>query len=400
VLRSYLVLLRTPAALPLVAASLVGRLSIALLEVPLIVLGSRATGSYAGAGLAAAALSVGIAVSAPARGRVIDRYGARVAAPPLVIVHVAALVGLALAGQARLGALVVAAAALAGLSAPSLPAAMRLEWQRLLGPDDAHLGQAYAFESVAQVSLFVLGPALAGAGLALAGAAATMIAAAVLVLAGGLAFAAQAKVRGTRHGQVRAKRGGPIRAPGVQTLVIATLLADAALGAVAVAVVAFADVRGQAAAAGWLLAIFSISSVLGGTAYGARQWQAPPPRRLAGLMAIAALALLPLALANSVLALAALLVVAGGPFTAQWATTSLALDDVAPAGAGAEAYNWLSAANSAGVALGSLVAGGLVETAGTSAGFLAAAALVALATAFVVIRSGTLTGTVAPELVD
>ncbi|MCW3049216.1 MAG: major facilitator superfamily 1, partial [Solirubrobacterales bacterium] len=78
VLRSYLLLLRTPAALPVVAASLVGRLSIALLEVPLIVLAQGATGSYAGAGLAAAAWPVGIEVTAPTRGRVIDRYGAPV----------------------------------------------------------------------------------------------------------------------------------------------------------------------------------------------------------------------------------------------------------------------------------------------------------------------------------
>jgi hypothetical protein len=78
VLRSYLLLLRTPAALPVVAASLVGRLSIAVLEVPLIVLAQGATGSYAGAGLAAAAWPVGIEVTAPTRGRVIDRYGAPV----------------------------------------------------------------------------------------------------------------------------------------------------------------------------------------------------------------------------------------------------------------------------------------------------------------------------------
>src|SRR5919202_4081195 len=119
-MRGYLQLLRTPGAAWLVGTSLVGRLSIAVLEVPLILLARRATGSYGWAGLAAGAFSVGIAVSAPLRGRAIDRLGARIAVPPLDVFHAAALLGIAVAGHERVGAAVVVAAAAAGLSAPAL----------------------------------------------------------------------------------------------------------------------------------------------------------------------------------------------------------------------------------------------------------------------------------------
>jgi hypothetical protein len=107
-------------------------------------------------------------------------------------------------------------------------------------------------------------------------------------------------------------------------------------------------------------------------------------------MAVGAAALVPLALLDTIAALAVGLALAGAPFAAQWATTSLALDGVTPQSAGAEAYQWLTVANSSGVMLGSLLAGVLIESAGPSAGFLAGAAAVASAAAVVAARRRTL----------
>jgi predicted MFS family arabinose efflux permease len=95
-----------------------------------------------------------------------------------------------------------------------------------------------------------------------------------------------------------------------------------------------------------------------------------------------AVAAVPLALADSVPALAALLVLAGAPSAARFATSSIALDRAAPAGMGAEAYNWLSTANATGVALGATLAGALIEGSGTSAAFLAGAGALALAAVY------------------
>jgi hypothetical protein len=69
VLRPYVELLRMPGAGRLVAASLTGRLCTGILSLPLILLAREASGSYAAAGAAAGAFSVGVAVSAPLRGR-------------------------------------------------------------------------------------------------------------------------------------------------------------------------------------------------------------------------------------------------------------------------------------------------------------------------------------------
>lgn len=373
-MRAYLDLLRTPGAGRLVASSLIARLHLGVLGLPLLLLAEDATGSYAGAGAASAAFGAGIALFAPTRGRLIDRWGARRALPPLLAGHTASLAALAFADA---GWLAVAACAVSGASAPSLPAAMRVEWQRLLeGP---RLQVAYAFEAMAQVSVFVVGPVLAGIGVAAAGARTTMLVSCAVALVGGNAFAVLSRAGGAPEvaGATR-----PIRLRGVRTLVVATLLSDVALGAFDVGVVAFADARGHPAAGGYMLAIFSLSSVAGGAFYGTRTWRMGPGRRLAVIMATGALATAPLALADSILVLAALLLVAGLPFAAQFTAATQALDEVTPPGVGAEAYNWLSTANSIGFALGCLLAGILIETVGTRPAFLAGTASLLLAAAY------------------
>jgi predicted MFS family arabinose efflux permease len=314
------------------------------------------------------------------RGHAVDRRGARAALLPCGGVHVLCLVGLPFAGRAGSAPSIVGLAAVAGLSVPPLVPAMRVEWQRLLGRGDPRLSQAYAFEAVAQITLFVIGPLVAGLGVTVIGAGATLAASGILVLVGTGAFAWLARdQRGSR-----ARDGsllGPIRRAGVRRLVLVCALADSALGVVDVAVPAFAQARGQPGAAGVLLALFSGSSVVGGTLYGARSWSAPPERRLTVLMGIAALALAPLALADSLLVLAAGLVLAGAPAAAQWATSSLAIDRIAPTEGAAEAYTWLSTANAVGVAAGAALAGVVLEAAGTSAAFLAGTAALAGAAA-------------------
>lgn len=389
-LSTYRSLLQCPGAAPRVWASLLGRLPLAVIELPLILVARSVTGSFTFAGATIAAFSAGIAVSAPLRGRAIDRLGSRSAVPPLVVLHSAALVALALLPGSDAHWTIVALAALAGTTAPALPIAMRVEWQRLLGDRNPRLEHAYAFEAVVQWALFVVGPFLAGLGVATIGARGSLVASGALTFTGGLAFAALAGARPGAAASCAHAGRSPIRIAGVRTLVGATVLSDAAIGAVELVIVAFARQRAAASTAGILLGLFCASAVLCGVAYGARSWSRPPPERLVRLMTATTIVLLPLALARSVVALAFLLVAAGAPFAAQAATSSVALDGVAPPGTIAEAYSLLSAANAVGLALGGLAGGAITQAAGTGAAFVAAAGLMAASAAFVWSRRATL----------
>jgi predicted MFS family arabinose efflux permease len=386
-LGSYRPLFRSARVRRLVATSLSARLAVGMFGLPMILTVRDATGSYAAAGLVSGAWSVGVAVSSPLRGRLVDRRGSRRALPPLALVSAGALAALPLVGETGSVWALAPVAALSGLAMPPFVASMRVEWQGLLGIGHPRLTQAYAFESAMQVAMFVIGPLVAAAGVALAGPRATLAATAALMLAGGLAFASQA---GVEPGADRAPGRSPIRLPGVLTLVLATLLADTALGVADVTLIAFADLEGNPESGGVLIALFAAGSVVGGLLFGARMWPGSPSRQLAAITATASVAMAPLALADSLLAAAPLAVLAGAPGAAQWAAASLTLDRASGGSAGAEAYTWLSTANAVGIAVGSTVAGALVEASGTSMAFLAGCAATAAAAVFLLARRSTI----------
>jgi predicted MFS family arabinose efflux permease len=358
-----------------------------MLGLPMILTVREATGSYAAAGLVSGAWSLGVAVSSPLRGRLVDRRGSRRALPPLALVSAGALAALPLVGETGSVWALAPVAALSGLAIPPFVASMRVEWQGLLGEGHPRLTQAYAFESSVQVAMFVIGPLIAAAGVALAGPDATLVVTAALMLVGGLAFASQAAVEPAAD---RAPGRSPIRLPGVLTLVLATLLADTALGVADVTLIAFADLEGYPETGGVLIALFAAGSVLGGLAFGAWTWPGSPSKQLAAITAAASLAMAPLAVADSLLAAAPLAILAGVPGAAQWAAASLALDRASGGSAGAEAYTWLSTANAVGIAVGSTAAGALVEVSGTSLAFLAGCAATAAAAVLLVARRSTI----------
>ena len=157
----------------MVGFSLLAWLSTGAYAIALVLLVQGATHSYALAGAAEAANLIAGALSGPARGRALDRFGSRVVIPRVALVRALTLGAMWPVASTGSGAAIVA---LAGLAAPALPTAMRRQWQQLLGREDPRLQQAYAFEVNAQVAVFVIGPLLAAAGLATMGAGATLAA--------------------------------------------------------------------------------------------------------------------------------------------------------------------------------------------------------------------------------
>jgi len=118
----YAALFHLPDAPAVFAASLVGRLSYSTVSLSLLLSVRTATGSYASAGLAAAAFGVTCAALAPLRARQVDRGGPRRALRFLAAGYVVALAPLAAACATQVtppAALVVLSAA-AGVFPPPL----------------------------------------------------------------------------------------------------------------------------------------------------------------------------------------------------------------------------------------------------------------------------------------
>ena len=372
-------------AVPLVA-SIVGRLSLGMTSLALLLLVRAETGSYASAGLVSAAYALSYGVLGPARARSADRRGPRRALVLSGVVHPPLLVVLVLLAQGGAPVPVLLLAAVAGgASVPPLGPVMRALWGSLL--TGRQLATAYSLEAVVVELCFVVGPLLTALLTATAGAGSAVVAAALLALTGAVWLAATPAVRAVvPHASASAgRRTGPLSAAAVRALLLTVVGVGAGFGAVEVAVPAFAESTGsRPAAAGVLLAVWSVGSMLGGLVYGAAHLSAPHRRQLPLLVAALAVGtVLPLLVAGPVaggpLTMGAALFAYGLTIAPFSACNSVLLGEAAPAGTVTEAFAWSSSAIFGGAALGSALAGVLVERSGVPAALVVTAGAGALA---------------------
>lgn len=369
-------------AVPLVA-SIVGRLSLGMAGLGLLLLVRETTGSYASAGLVAGTYALSFGVFGPSRARAADRKGPVPALLLTAVLYPLALVVLvALAvGGAPTWALLVPAA-LGGAAVPPHGPVMRALWgQKLEGTARA---TAYSLESVVVELCFVLGPLLTALLASTAHPGAAVVVAGALGLVGALWLAATPAVRAVRPhpGAVAGSRAGPLRSAAVRALLLTVAGIGLGFGAVEVALPAYVESRGgQPAQAGILLAVWSVGSIIGGLVYGGLHLSTPHRRQLPVLVgALAVGSALPL-LAGGPVAMGLALFLYGLTIAPFSACNSVLLGEAAPPGTTTEAFAWNSSMIFGGAALGSAVAGVLVERSGAFAALTvtAAAGLLALA---------------------
>ncbi|WP_432088959.1 MFS transporter [Streptomyces sp. bgisy095] len=368
----YLDILRAPHAARLLAGTLVGRLPNAVGPVALTLFVRDQGGSYTLAGGLIAAYGVATALGQPLLGRAVDLKGQpRVQLPAAVLSALGAAL-LALTGIGHLG-LAYAAVVLAGLFTPPLEGGLRALWPSVLGRED-RVHRAYALDAVAQEVMFTVGPLLLTLLIALWSPAAALVAVNALGVLGALAVVLSEPSRTWRSAPREAHWLGALRSPGLLALLGSFFFVGLALGSITVAAVAYADDRGAPAVYGWLMAALGLGALLGGVAYGARQWAGAPERRLRVLVLLLAVCYLPLVLVPGPAAMTGLSVLSGVFLAPALACAFLVVDRHAPRGTVTEAFSWLVTTFGVGSALGSAAAGPAVELAGTASGFAVAGA--------------------------
>jgi MFS family permease len=384
--------LLAPGVARVFGASLVGRMPAGALGLLLILRTRELGGSFGAGGLAAAAFSLGLAVSAPAIGRAVDARGQTRVLAACAAAVAGALTALALLpGSAPLGAVLVLAV-LAGVAHPPLSACQRALWPRLL-PDASRQHAAYALEAAALEVTYVLGPLVIVGAVGTRSAALALALCACLLLAGTLTFAAHPASRGwPAAGRLTRGIAGALRSPGVRTLLATQACLGCSFGAIEVGVAAFADHAGDRGATGPVLAAWALASMLGGLAAGRRGAPADPVARLVVLIAAMAAADALLALAPTPLALGLLCIPAGAAIAPLFGLTYVLAGEAAREGTVTEAYTWLATGIAAGLATGSAAGGALAAHHGPAAAFLLAAIAVAAAGAVTRAWSASLRG--------
>jgi MFS family permease len=387
----YRTLLRIPHVRGLLAAGFVGRLPIGMLSLAIVLLVSRATGSYATAGLVVAAQALASGAAAPFLGRLMDRVGQTPVLLACAAVFPCAVAGLiAVAEWAPQTVPLLACAVVFGVSYPPLFAALRTLLSELAGRAGV-AETAFALEAIMQELFFILGPLTVAVVVALASPQVALALVGAMTAAGTIAFAALPPSRGWRPVRPPTEhRHGVLSSAGMRTLLVVSAAYGVAFGTLEIAVPAFCSERGAPGAAGVVLAAVGVGSMIGGIAYGARTWTVPPGELLIRFGALFALAMVPIAFAGSIGQMLVLMPIAG-LFVAPWAAVSYGLiGHLTPAGTISEAFTWETTAVIAGFSIGGAISGVLVEGPGVRAALLFAAALAGVSAVTAWARRGSL----------
>ncbi|HVB42513.1 MAG TPA: MFS transporter [Streptosporangiaceae bacterium] len=395
----YLAVLRAPGAAAFSCAAFVGRMSMSMYGLGTVLLIATLTGRYGQAGIVAAASSVGYAVGSPVVAQLADRFGqGRVLVRQTAVF---ALSTIAFIGCAETGApfwTLLVTGVLAGAAMPSIGSMVRSRWSALFAGDARRLHTAFALESVNDELIFVIGPALVTMLATQVLPAAGIGMASVLCVGGTLLFAAQRSsepaprarprnttqpsratqpgqtahpgqtVAGIRHRTARL-RFPHLPAAGLVTLSPTFLLLGAMFSTIDLSTVAFATELGHRPAAGLILGSYALGSAVGGLWYGTRHWTAPIGRRFTTTAAITVVGVATFWAMPGLLALGAVGFLAGLAISPTLMTGYAILERQAPPHRTTEAMAWLSSTISVGVAIGSAVAGHIIDVAGARWGF-------------------------------
>ena len=388
--RAYGRLLRHgPASRPFLFAAL-ARLTLAMIPLGTLILVEHERQEYAIAGMVSGAYAIGAALGTPVWGRLMDRFGQVPVLLPTAATSAALLVGLALATTSGApDSALIAIAAGVGLSYPAISPALRSSF-RIALPDPGARRVAYALDATSVELAFVCGPLLLSALLLPGVPLLPLLVTAVLLAAGALGYCGTAVARAANPAVQRAASGldpkttamggrTALASSGIVAVLAVMLMLSVGFGQLDTSLAATSDQElGGSQQVGILFAAIAGGSTLGGLAFGARSWRhderwaVPILLCVFGLL-LAALAGLLSAGAGNLLILLPVLFLTGLTIAPTLIMQQALLDHLAPPDRLNEAQAFLSASNTTGAAVGTAIAGIVIDVGGVPWSFGGAA---------------------------
>lgn len=375
-MHAYREILAIPGALRFSAAGLLARSGGAMMGLGIVLMVSALYDSYGLAGALVAANAVSWAAGTAVLSNLVDRYGQRKVMYPATVVSAATLAVLVVFAVLQWPAWTLfAPAIISGATGGSPGALVRARWSHATS-DANQLHAAFSLESTLDEVTFVVGPVLATALSTGVHPTAGLVAPVLLSLLGAQLFYSQRATEPPVAPRPEPGRRRPealrrfiLFTPGVASIVVVNLLIGCVFGGVDVSVVAATTAWGDRAISGVVLAVFSAASGLAGLLYGTRHWRSPLPARFVTGVAALFVATLGLFLASSVLILAAVGVLIGLSVAPTFINGNTLVGRLVLRERLTEGLAWMGTGIGIGVAIGSSIAGGVIDTGGYPAGF-------------------------------
>ncbi len=369
-----------PGVARIIAAQLTARFPSGMTSLAILLHVEQSTGSYGAAGIVLAAASVGQAIAGPVTSRWMGVWGMRRVLALTTSVCAAAVLVLALVPLNLAGFMLFAF--LAGISNPPVQPAVRTIYPKIV--TSRQLTPLFSLDASLQEIIWILAPVVITFAATQAGTVPALLLIVVFLLGGGAWFMFSPEVGRVRIPRSRRGFGRVLGKPVILLSTVTGFLLVGACAAIEAGVVAAFGHDGLEA--GIILAVFSIGSLAGGLGFG----HIPIGRwAMARRFLIVAVGVSALVLSLNIWWMGATLFVAGLGIAPALAVMFAITSASVKFSETAEAYGWIGTGQLIGSAAGSAVAGFLIDSAGATGAFVAAAAFAAAGTivATVFVRS-------------
>ncbi len=361
---SYTSLLKTPGVARIIAAQLTARFPFGMLSLAFLLHIERVHHSYAAAGLVLGAMSIGQAIAGPMTSRLMGVLGMRVVLwTTLAFCSVAiATIGLfVLPIPVTMGI-----AFFAGLSMPPIQPAVRTIYPKMV--NSRQLTPLFSLDASAQEIIWIAGPVAITFVSTQIGTVEGILMSVAIMLLGGSWFISSPEVGRVRIPRSKRRFGSVLQRPPVLLATVVGFLLIGSCAAIEAGVVA--NFGNQGPEAGVVLAIWSLGSLVGGLAFGhipIGPWATA--RRMFIVFVGVTISMFALA---TWWGLALTLIIAGLGIAPALAVLFSIVSASVKFSDTAEAYGWVGTGQLIGAALGSALAGFLIDVHGPIGAFWAA----------------------------
>lgn len=364
-MNSYINLLKTPGVARIIAAQLTARFPGGMLSLAYLLHIEHVFNSYGAAGLVLGATSVGQAISGPLTSRWMGAWAIR---PVLILTTAVCALSMAAVAFAPLplvGYMVVGF--IGGLSYPPVQPAVRTIYPKMV--NSQQLTPLFSLDASAQEIIWIAGPVLVTfISIQISTVLGIVVAMAFLVF-GGAWFISSPEVGRVRIPRSKRRLGVVLTRPPVLLATVVGFLLVGSCAAVEAGVVATFGEGGPVA--GTVLALWALASLAGGLLLG----HIPVgPWALARRMLVVAVGCILAIFAWDFWSLSTTLLIAGLCIAPALAVMFAIVSASVKFSDTAEAYGWVGTGQLIGAAIGSAIAGFLIDSAGAGGAFWTAAA--------------------------
>ena len=357
---SYGALFRAPGFLRVISSQLYARFPFGMMTLAFVLHIEHVHNSYAVAGLALGADTIGAAVSGPVLGRLLSKFGTTRVLVTSATIGAFAMLGIALLDASPVG--MIALALVVGLTSPPIQTAARTIYPSLVKKKD--LNAVYSLDATSQELIWVIGPVLATVLAAQINTVFVVVLMAAVQISGVIWFCSNKEVSQAVIPSPERKMGGVLTNKIVLATAVLGLLLIGGFSGVEVGTVAVVSHD----LAGLVIGALSLGSIVGGVFLGNRvksRWS------LTWLLTLvlAGYALIWIAPTNGVW-LAICLFIAGVGVAPSLGILGTAIAGNLKPGDAAEANGWASTGQLMGYSAGAALSGIAIDSVSESSAFL------------------------------